>query len=108
MPGLLYRVVENIKPEDIFPHPRSSMEEGKEWLTNRELQVELISPTQIVDEERLTKEEILQLKRKGAKSGNESCRTGSSGKTSSKPGLAVRVRQEMRNRDDSTPITSIS
>jgi len=68
MPGLLYRIAENIKPEDIFPHPHSSMEEGKEWLTNRELAVELIGPTQVVDDEKLTEEEILQLKRKEAKS----------------------------------------
>jgi len=84
------------------------MEEGKEWLTNRELQVELISPTQIVDEERLTKEEILQLKRKGAKRGNESCRTRSSGKTSSKPSLAVSVRQKMANKERSILILLIS
>ncbi|MFB0503615.1 MAG: hypothetical protein ACETWE_07260 [Candidatus Bathyarchaeia archaeon] len=82
MSGLLYRIAENIKPEDIFPHPRSSMKEGKEWLTNRALRVELIGPTRIVDEERLTEEEILQLKRKATKSGDESCRSGSSGKTS--------------------------
>lgn len=82
MSGLLYRIAENIKPEDIFPHPRSSMEEGKEWLTNRELRVELIGPTQIVDEERLTEEEILQLKRKATKSGDEPCRSESLGKTS--------------------------
>jgi hypothetical protein len=82
MSGLLYRIAENIKPEDIFPHSRSSMEEGKEWLTNRELRVELIGPTRIVDEERLTEEEILQLKRKATKSGDESRRSGSSGKTS--------------------------
>lgn len=47
------------------------MEEGKEWLTNRELMVELIGPTQVVDDERLTEEDILQLKRKEAKSGLE-------------------------------------
>ncbi len=82
MSGLLYRIAENIRPEDVFPHPRSSMDEGKEWLTNRELRVELIGPTQIVDEERLTEEEILQLKRKATKGGDEPCHSGSSGKTS--------------------------
>lgn len=39
------------------------MEEGKEWLTNRELQIEMIGPTQIVDEEKLTEEEILELEK---------------------------------------------
>ena len=34
------------------------MVSGKEWLTNRELRVELIGLTQIVDEERLTEEEL--------------------------------------------------
>ena len=81
-PGFLYRIAQNIKPADIFPHPNSSMEEGKEWLTNRELRVELIGPTQIVNEERLTEEEILQLKREEAKSRNELCRGRSSKNTS--------------------------
>ena len=71
-PGFLYRIGENVELGDIFPHPNSSMEEGKEWLTNRELGVELIGPTQTVNDERLTEEEILQLKRKAAKSGNGS------------------------------------
>ena len=63
IPGFLYRIAEDIKPGDVYPHPRSSMEEGKEWLTNRDLRVELTCPTQIVHEEKLTEEEILRWKK---------------------------------------------
>lgn len=60
--GFLYLIAEDIQPSDIYPHPRSSMEEGKEWVTARELRVELIGTTRIVEQERLTEEEIVRLK----------------------------------------------
>jgi len=63
--GYLYRVAEDVGPEDLCPNPNSSLEPGKEMLTNRDLKVELLGPTQIVDEERLSEEEILKLTRKG-------------------------------------------
>ena len=48
-PGFLYRISEEIQPNDVKPHPRSSMAEGKEWLINRDLRVTWICPTQIVE-----------------------------------------------------------
>jgi hypothetical protein len=62
--GFLYRVAEEVGPDDVYPHPHSSMEPGKEWLTRRALQVEAIGPTQIVETERLTEEDIAALKRR--------------------------------------------
>jgi len=64
MPGFLYRIAEDVQPGDVYPHLRSSMAWGKEWLTNRELQVALIGPTQPLEEERLTEEEIAELRRR--------------------------------------------
>jgi hypothetical protein len=61
MPGLLYRIAEEIRPGDVYPHPNSSMEAGKEWLTSRELRLALIGPVEIVEEERLTEDEIAKL-----------------------------------------------
>lgn len=66
LPGFLYRVAEDVRPDDVYPHPRSSMEPGKEWLTRRELQVELIGPTQIVDAERLTEDDVAALEQRHA------------------------------------------
>jgi len=63
IPGFLYRISENIRPGDVYPHPRSSMGEEKEWLTRRELRVELIGPTRIGNEEALTEDEILRLRK---------------------------------------------
>jgi hypothetical protein len=37
------------------------MQPGKEWLTNWELKVVLIGPTQILEEERLTDDEVARL-----------------------------------------------
>jgi hypothetical protein len=63
-PGFLYCVSEDIQPGDVTPHPHSAVEYGKEWLTNRELRVVLIGPTQIVADERLTEEELRELQRR--------------------------------------------
>jgi len=64
IPGFLYRIAEDIRPEDVYAHPRSSMAYGKEWLTTRELRVTLIGPTKIVEEERLTENQVAELRRR--------------------------------------------
>jgi len=61
-PGFLYRIAEDITPYDVQPHPHSTMPEGKEWITTRDLKVELIGLTVIVAGETLTDEEITKLK----------------------------------------------
>ena len=35
-PGYLYRIAETVAPDDVYPHPNSSMAPGLEWLTRRE------------------------------------------------------------------------
>lgn len=60
-PGFLYCIAKKIQPGDVVPHPRSSMKEGKEWLTNRTLRVMLLGPTRVTESERLTAEEIIRL-----------------------------------------------
>jgi len=64
IPGFLYQIAEEIRQRDIYPHPRSAMEEGKEWLTARELRVELIGLTQVAEEEKLTDEELERLRKR--------------------------------------------
>lgn len=39
--GYLY-AVEDVSPEDVYPHPRSTMEAGLEYLTKRPLSVRLL------------------------------------------------------------------
>lgn len=62
LPGALYIVAEPVDPEDIFPVRFSSMEPGKEWKTQRVLQVKQISKVIIKPEEVLSKKEIDNLK----------------------------------------------
>jgi hypothetical protein len=62
--GYLYRIAEEIAPQDVTPHPRSAMEFGKEWLTGRALRLTLVEPTQPVREEMLTDEEIEALRQR--------------------------------------------
>ncbi len=64
LPGYLYCVAEEVRPEDIRPHPRSSMPAGEEWLTTRELSLRLIGPVEIGDEEKLSEKEIAWCRRK--------------------------------------------
>jgi len=64
LPGLLYRIDEAIRSNDVRPHPNSSMKWGMEWLINRDLQVMLIDHTAVVDSERLTECEVFELMKK--------------------------------------------
>ena len=61
----LYRIAEDVLPEDVCAHPKTAMEPGQEWLTYRELRVELIRPTEIVVEELLSDDDIEELKQRG-------------------------------------------
>ena len=60
--GHLYRIAEKVNPEDIYPHPRTTMEPGMEWLTRRELHVELLAATRVRPDEELSEQEIEELK----------------------------------------------
>jgi hypothetical protein len=64
--GFLYRIAEEIGLSDVYPHPRTVMEPGQEWLTSRELRVELIGPTEVISEEILTPSEIAELQQRRA------------------------------------------
>jgi hypothetical protein len=64
LPGYLYKIAEPVKSEDIFPVPFSSMEPGKEWRTQRELQVAFLNPVEIKAEEFLSDDEIDKIKKK--------------------------------------------
>lgn len=70
-PGFLYTVSEAIGSGDIYPHPHPANADGWEWLTRRELKLELIEETVVSDHERLTDEEIAKLRRKQKERGEE-------------------------------------
>jgi quercetin dioxygenase-like cupin family protein len=59
--GYLYRVVDPVVDDDVYPHPRSSMASGKEWLTRRELRLERVGPVQAREEERLNEHDLQAL-----------------------------------------------
>ncbi len=62
LPGLLYQVVEPIGPEDIYPHPRSNMPAGLEWMTRRPLCLRLLGPVEIAQDELLSEAELAELR----------------------------------------------
>ncbi len=59
--GLLYTINEPVDPEDVYPHPQSSMPPGLEWLIRRPLRVRLLGPVEIRPEEFLTPQDIEDL-----------------------------------------------
>lgn len=61
--GWIYRVL-GVTEEDVYPHPRSSMPAGLEWLTRRELPLELIGPVEIRPEEFLSPDKLQELRRR--------------------------------------------
>jgi len=63
-PGFLYQIDEEIRPGDIEPHPRTTMEAGQEWLTTRDLRLSLVERVELSDNERLTEGEIEALRQR--------------------------------------------
>jgi len=63
LPGYLYRIAEAIGANDVMPHPQARLLPGKEFLTNRELRLELVRATSVYTEERLAPVEALRLLR---------------------------------------------
>ena len=59
--GWLHIVDEPIAVTDIYPHPRTTMEVGWEWLTRRDMHLRLVGATHIADEERLTSSDMAKL-----------------------------------------------
>ncbi|MEM2130852.1 MAG: prolyl oligopeptidase family serine peptidase, partial [Candidatus Bathyarchaeia archaeon] len=62
--GFLYRIAEDVFPEDVQLHPHSALAHGKEWITTRDLRVAQIGVTFIHPKEILTSEEISRLKKR--------------------------------------------
>jgi hypothetical protein len=62
LPGNLYRIAEEMAPGDAYPHPNTTMSPGQEWLTTRDLRLELIGPVKILEKERLSEQEIVALR----------------------------------------------
>ena len=71
-PGYLYAVAEEIGPDDVHPHPHPVNIDRWEWLTEREIIVEFIGETVVTAGERLTDEEIAELRRKHKERGGDS------------------------------------
>ena len=69
--GYLYTVADEIGPDDVHPHPHPVNATRWEWLTNRELKLKLIEETIVTDEERLTDQEITEIKRKQEERGEQ-------------------------------------
>ncbi len=59
--GYLYVIDEAVLPEDVEPHPRTTMGPGDEWLTHRELRVRLLGVVEPRPEELLSEAELADL-----------------------------------------------
>ena len=70
-PGYLYTVADEIGPDDVHPHPHPVNVTRWEWLTTRELRLQLIEQTVVTDEERLTDQEIAEIQRKQEERGEQ-------------------------------------
>ena len=71
-PGYLYVVAEPLAAEDIYPHPHAVNVSRWEWLTKRPLRVQLVEETKVRDSERLTEEELAELRTKQMRAGQDS------------------------------------
>ena len=68
-PGYLYAVSEGVRSGDVRPHPHPANASRWEWLTNRDLKLQFIEETSLMDGERLTDEGIAGMRRKQGERG---------------------------------------
>lgn len=59
--GRVYRIIEKVTPEDIYPHPKSSMDTGWEWITKREFRLEFLYEYSPSPEDILSENEIIEM-----------------------------------------------
>lgn len=69
--GYLYTVAEEVGPDDVRPHPHPVNADRWDWLTERELKLELVGKTVVTAAERLTDEEIAETRRKQNERGED-------------------------------------
>lgn len=63
-PGSLYVVATVVQPEDVYPHPHPVNVSRWEWLTRWDFPVRLVDWAEVRREDRLTAEEIAELRRR--------------------------------------------
>ena len=68
-PGFLYVVVDEVEPDDVYPHPHPVNVSQWEWLTHRDMKLSLLEETTVGDCERLTDEEITDVRTKQKEQG---------------------------------------
>ncbi len=56
-------VAESLGPDDVHPHPHPVNVDRWEWLTQRDLRIEFIETTVVTPAERLTDQEIADIRR---------------------------------------------
>jgi hypothetical protein len=71
-PGYLYRVAEELQPDDIYAHPHPINATRWEWQITREVAVELLEVTEVRADELLTDEEIAWIRREQQERGEQS------------------------------------
>jgi hypothetical protein len=72
VPGYLYIIVDKVQPNDVVPHPHTTMQAGDEWLTTRELHLQLLCASELVPSEQLTDDEYAALQERLIKKGQRS------------------------------------
>ncbi len=71
-PGYLHLVSEDLEPQDIYPHPHPANALRQEWLTTREVKVTLLESTSVREGDRLTEEDLADIREKQRKAGAKS------------------------------------
>jgi hypothetical protein len=69
LPGYLYIIADKVQLEDVTPHPQTTMGPGDEWLTTRELRLELLCTTEPLSDELLSDADIAELMKRAGEKG---------------------------------------
>ena len=60
--GYIYQIIDTVTPDDIYKHPKTTMDEGWEWITRKEFRLEFLYAYTSEPEDILTEDEIKALK----------------------------------------------
>lgn len=60
--GYIYRIIDTVTPDDIYKHPKTTMNESWEWITRKDFRLEFLYEYESMPESILSEGEIIALR----------------------------------------------
>jgi len=60
--GYIFKIIDTITPDDIYKHPKTTMEEGWEWITRKDFRLEFLYIYESMLDDILSEDEIRMIR----------------------------------------------